>query len=362
MVTRAMKIFRKRQEHVRLDTLSAHLDGMTSATEQEYVEHHLAGCDSCREELESLRQTVGLLRRVPVESPRRSFILAEAPWAPADPKPWRMPAWGYVAATSAAALVFAVLLSADLTGSLAGDAAVPDPSGSAAQTSAPVSSTASALEPAGEQEAEVEEAIAKDGELEVMNERAVAAAPAPPDVSSATATEKQVVETTEVEREVVLEMEAVAEQAAEPGVAPEVAVSEAAERPAPAEASARAVSDQEPPLPLDAQEQLDTSALDGAEAEAAPTSVPQPAAQAPEVMLPDGATPLSEAPVAAESEVSDVLPPEVPAAEDADPALEATEGPTATLWRVAEGVFAGIAVVLAAFLLRRLWRSRRPAC
>ena len=74
-----------------LDKLSEYLDDRLDAEERARIEGHLEGCDQCRQELESLRETIGLLRRVSLVEPPRSFKLQEAP-SPA-PRPsssrWR---------------------------------------------------------------------------------------------------------------------------------------------------------------------------------------------------------------------------------------------------------------------------------
>ena len=355
---------------MRLEDLSAYMDKMTSAAEREAVEHHLADCESCREELESLRQMVGLLRRVPMETPRRSFILAEAPAVSAAPQPRRMPAWGYAAATSAAALVFAVILTADLSGSLAGDSAVPDSSLPAAEEVVPESVAASAAEIAVEKEETVELPIVKAAEIEAVKE-AAAAAPLAPDEGLAAATEKQVVVTTEVEQEVVVEMQTVAETVEERAVAREAALSESAARATAPGRIPEALPEEEAVAPVDAPEQPVAMAPIlpdvGAEAETstmldiAPTPVPQPRDQTTEGLLAEDATPAAQATPAVESEEAPELPADVPIDDDVVPAAEATEPGTATLWRIIEGLLAGIAVLLAAVLIRRLWRSRRVA-
>ena len=105
------------------------MDGRLSSGEREKVERHLEGCSGCSAELESLRYTVSLLRRVPARSPRRVYTLAEAP--PLTSTPWRVrtPVWAYGAAASVFVALFALVLSADLSGSLSGDGSglrVPD--------------------------------------------------------------------------------------------------------------------------------------------------------------------------------------------------------------------------------------------
>lgn len=107
----------KRDKHIRPETVSEYLDGRLSPDETAKIEAHLVACARCQDEVASLRQTVGLLRRMPQMQPSRSFVLQEAP-APARPA-FRAPAWAYGAVASAFALAFAVTLSMDVGGLLA---------------------------------------------------------------------------------------------------------------------------------------------------------------------------------------------------------------------------------------------------
>ena len=121
-----MNIFRRRREHLPAETLSEYLSGRLPSEEARRVEAHAEVCGVCREELDSLGYTVGLMRRVPMAAPRRDFTL---PHAPVDvplrgPVSW-LPGWSYAAAASVAAVVFAAVLSADVTGLLAEEAAGP---------------------------------------------------------------------------------------------------------------------------------------------------------------------------------------------------------------------------------------------
>lgn len=59
----------------RQEQLSAALDGMLTPEEQAELDAHLAGCESCRRELEELRQVRSLLRAVPEPALPRSFLL-----------------------------------------------------------------------------------------------------------------------------------------------------------------------------------------------------------------------------------------------------------------------------------------------
>ena len=82
----------------RQEQLSAALDGMLTPDEQTALDAHLAGCESCRRELDELRQVRSLLRAVPEPALPRSFALPlegdlPAPRTPRTPAPpaTRMP-------------------------------------------------------------------------------------------------------------------------------------------------------------------------------------------------------------------------------------------------------------------------------
>ncbi len=103
------KRFRKREYDPIRGMLSAYIDQCLSHREQEMVTHHLAWCEACRSELDSLRATVELLHRVPQVSPPRSFVLARV-----EPVPRR----AVVRALQAATAVVAVLLALVFTGDM----------------------------------------------------------------------------------------------------------------------------------------------------------------------------------------------------------------------------------------------------
>jgi len=70
-----LKRWTKSEHEFCQENLSAFLDGQLTPREHSYVERHLSRCAACRAELEALRQTVDLLRTVPVMKPPRSFLL-----------------------------------------------------------------------------------------------------------------------------------------------------------------------------------------------------------------------------------------------------------------------------------------------
>ena len=104
------------------ERLSAYLDCELTAEERAAVERHLAQCEGCRWNLETLRQTVDLTRNcAPVRLPRSFTIPVEAA-APQAVRA-RRPAWGLPllqGATALVALLFVVVVAGDLfTGGLA---------------------------------------------------------------------------------------------------------------------------------------------------------------------------------------------------------------------------------------------------
>jgi len=87
------------------------VDGHLNPEEEARIEEHLNTCRGCREDLESLRATVALLRSLPEVTPSRSFAVA-----PVKPLPGRrvLPALRFAAAGAALLLVLA--FAADWTG------------------------------------------------------------------------------------------------------------------------------------------------------------------------------------------------------------------------------------------------------
>ena len=119
-----MWIFKKKPKHISLEGLSEYLDGGLSDADIRKVEDHLRTCESCTEELDSLRNAVGLLRQTPVIPTRRDFTFVEAPESALKAREpiaavgfpgFRVPVWAYGAAASVAVVAFAITLSIDLT-------------------------------------------------------------------------------------------------------------------------------------------------------------------------------------------------------------------------------------------------------
>jgi hypothetical protein len=110
---------RKTEHGYSKERLSAYLDGELLPREREAVEQHLAGCSSCRWEVETLRQTVQWASEMPVVPiPRVFTIPAQAAPARARRR-WRfMPALQGATALVAALLFVAMAGEAMLTGSL----------------------------------------------------------------------------------------------------------------------------------------------------------------------------------------------------------------------------------------------------
>ena len=72
--------FLTERRHSRLrELLSSYIDGEVTDAERARVEEHLATCDACREELESLRWTVSVLAEMPEVQTSRSFVFSTPP-------------------------------------------------------------------------------------------------------------------------------------------------------------------------------------------------------------------------------------------------------------------------------------------
>ncbi len=115
---------RQSHKHVNQNTLSEYLDGRLQGRNLERVEQQLGECDACRLELEELQATVAMMRQLPMEPPRRSFVMSAPPPIPAQARPalfLRAPSWVYAGAASVAALALAVTVSVDATGGLSSD-------------------------------------------------------------------------------------------------------------------------------------------------------------------------------------------------------------------------------------------------
>ena len=117
-----MWTIKRSHQHISTETLSEYLDGRLQGGALARVDGHVASCEVCRDELESLRDLVTMLQNLPVEAPGRSFTMHAPPPKPAPARPsplLRAPQWAYAGAASVAVIILAVLVSADTTGLLA---------------------------------------------------------------------------------------------------------------------------------------------------------------------------------------------------------------------------------------------------
>ena len=104
-----------------LEMLSDHVDGELPEAERIALEAHLQGCDSCTEELESLRATVQMLRRMPeVEAPRSFRIAPAAVTAPTPPPERPVLLWAMRVSTALAVVAFTVMVAGNVTGLFGG--------------------------------------------------------------------------------------------------------------------------------------------------------------------------------------------------------------------------------------------------
>jgi anti-sigma factor RsiW len=111
-----MSFLAKKSEHQWVgESLSAYIDGELTPRERTRVEQHLKECPACAEDLRTLRQTVALLKELPVIPAPRSFAVRPRV---ARVRPAVAPsAWGYgllKGATAIAALLFVLLIGGDL--------------------------------------------------------------------------------------------------------------------------------------------------------------------------------------------------------------------------------------------------------
>jgi hypothetical protein len=119
-----MRILRRNHSHIKPETLSEFLDGRLTGAAAAIVERRVLECAECQEELDSLRSTVGILRSIEDPVPRRSFVLDAPPHVRTERglghrSPVSLiPQWVYAGAAAMAALVLAVLVSADVIGLL----------------------------------------------------------------------------------------------------------------------------------------------------------------------------------------------------------------------------------------------------
>ena len=173
-------------KHNRLRALlSSYVDGEVSPAEAGRVERHLAGCDECRRERDSLEATVGLLKQLPELQVNRSFTLQAEPVALPAPRPF---AWATGLATSAAAVLLVALLLGDGTEILTQSRDVSPIQVEALQETAPaaVPTPAAAMAAAAAPVAAMAQDTAPQDEEQAVAPMMAAAAPAPPETDEET--------------------------------------------------------------------------------------------------------------------------------------------------------------------------------
>lgn len=141
------------RRHARWRTmLSSYVDGQLTEAEAAEVLRHLDSCGDCREELEALRATVGLLRTLPELDAPRSFAVTRSQLGARTRRAPRI-VWATRAATSVAAVLLVVVVLGDVmsvgdgdveTRSDATDMAAPAPARESESAPAPPESPAGA--------------------------------------------------------------------------------------------------------------------------------------------------------------------------------------------------------------------------
>lgn len=109
------------------ERLSVYLDGMLSAREVARIERHLEQCETCRQDLVTLRSTLLLLRRAPLRPVPRSFVLPRSVQPQqASHRRWNLAFSFLQTATVVVATALIVVISGDALFSMG---AIPAPSG-----------------------------------------------------------------------------------------------------------------------------------------------------------------------------------------------------------------------------------------
>jgi hypothetical protein len=201
-----MGLFRKsakKTEHEYVEEqLSAYIDGELSAQERDKVERHLATCEDCRWNLDTLRQTVQWTAELPTVPVPRVFTIP----VPAEPE--RAPRWRWSlpvlqGATALAALLLVFAFAGDFMLSAVLPGAAPEPARFMEQAVDDVAVTEAAAE-------KVVETVVVEKEVEAVGE-----APAAPTEEAVPEAEKAALEPSpvpapaevEVTKEVELEVE-----------------------------------------------------------------------------------------------------------------------------------------------------------
>ena len=233
--------------------LSSYVDGEVSASERRRVEAHAAGCSDCRDEIESLRATVELVRALPELELPRSFELTRLP----EKEPSTMfGVWAPRLATSVAGLLLVALLAADFAGTLTQFGGF-DEEAMEMQSDAPPPPMAQAFQAAAAPTQAVE---LMSADAQAATPEASGAPPAPPAAPAAPAAMAQ---------------KSGPEGAAETPLPAAKARAEAAVQPSPeaaADAAGKAGSPGQPGAPASA----DVQAQEQTEAQAVPGSTPAP--------------------------------------------------------------------------------------
>lgn len=150
-----MWLLKSSHKHINQETLSEYLDGRLQGRDLERVDLRLGECGPCRQALDELRATVAMAQQLPMETPRRSFVMSAPPLEIRSTRPGlalRVPNWVYAGAASVAALALVVTVSMDASGGLSSDPLRQDDMATTTLAAAPVSEQLSVAAPADARE------------------------------------------------------------------------------------------------------------------------------------------------------------------------------------------------------------------
>ena len=100
------------------DLFSLYIDQRLDESQAAILEDHMVRCSPCREDLHTLRATVGVLQALPSAVPRHSFAITAQPQVSKSAPAYL---WGMRAATAMASVALVLVVAGDLLGTFSRD-------------------------------------------------------------------------------------------------------------------------------------------------------------------------------------------------------------------------------------------------